>query len=96
AGLPSILIAGLGSSTDDQAARIAFAEARGWAISLRTGDVYGARKAAQKLLDPARRAMMTAAHAGNQVENGAETAALAIADLVFSVDIPKLAGGDCA
>ncbi|MGI9452486.1 MAG: hypothetical protein ACR2QH_17875 [Geminicoccaceae bacterium] len=94
AGLPSILIAGLGSSTDDQAARIAFGEARGWAISLRSGDVYGARKAAQTLLDPAQRAMMTAAHADDEVDDGAETAALAIADLVFSMNIPKLAGGD--
>ena len=96
AGLPSILIAGLGSSTDDQAARIAFAEARGWAISLRSGDVYGARKAARMLLDPSQRTMMAAAHADDEVENGAETAALAIADLVFSIDVPKLAGGDRA
>ena len=96
AKLPSILIAGLGSSTDDQAARIAYAEARGWAMSLRSGDVYGARKAAHQLLDPRHRAMMLASFAGSEMDNGAAAAALAIADLVFSVNIPKVAGGNPA
>jgi len=96
AGLPSILIAGLGSSTDDQAARIAFAEARGFAVSLRSGDVYGARKTANQLLDPAHRTMMSSSLADIEMDNGAGTAALAIADLIFSVNIPKLAGSDRA
>ncbi len=91
AGLPSILIAGLGTSTDDQAARIAFAEARGWAVSLRSGDVYSARKVANQLLDSAHRTMMSSSLLDIEMDNGAETAALAVADLVFSVNIPKLA-----
>ncbi len=91
AGLPSVLLPGFGSSTDDQAARADFAEGAGFAIALRLGDVYGARAAARKLLDSTSRTMMTAALAGHETENGAEKAALAITNLVYSVGMPALA-----
>lgn len=89
AGLPSILLAGLGSSTDDQAARAAFAEAAGFAITLRPNDVYAARAAAAQLLDPACRSQMRAALVRHETDNGAGMAAMAIADLVYSVSMPK-------
>ncbi|MGH1478399.1 MAG: hypothetical protein ACRBM6_06680 [Geminicoccales bacterium] len=87
AGLPSILLCGLGSSTDDQAARTAFAEKAGFAIALRSGDVYGARQAARQLVDQSGRAEMVEALERHQTDNGAEMAALAIADLVYTVSV---------
>lgn len=91
AGLPSILLAGFGSSTDDQAARAAFAEGEGFALTLRYGDLYGARRAARQLMDPIQRQEMAAAVTRHRTENGAGMAALAIADLAYSVPVPKLA-----
>ena len=92
AGLPSVLVAGLGSSTDDQAARVAFAEGRGFALPLRSGDVYGARAAARQLMDPGSRERMRAALSGLVMDDGAKEAACTIGDLVFSVSLPKSLG----
>ena len=96
AGLPTIFVAGLGSSSDDQAARIAYAERQGWAMVLRQRDVYGARDAGQCLLDPDRRRAMASRFEGGQVMNGAEEAASAIAEAVFSLPLGDLPGDGMA
>lgn len=90
--LPTIFIAGLGSSNDDQAARIAYAEKQGWAQALRQRDVYGARDAVHRLLDAERRRSMASGLEGEPLKNGASKAALAIAETVFGLPLGHLPG----
>ncbi|MGI9437468.1 MAG: hypothetical protein ACR2Q4_22015, partial [Geminicoccaceae bacterium] len=88
-GLPSVFMADPGKPTDDQATRAATAARDGWAILLARGDVYGARAAARRLLDPGEREVMRGRCEKDEGRalNGAEQAALAISQMVYALDL---------
>jgi hypothetical protein len=94
--LPTIFVAGLGSSNDDQAARVAYAERRGWGQALRQQDVYGARDAIDRLLDPNRRQAMASCFENDLSIDGAEEAATAIAETIFSLALGETTGDGMA
>ena len=86
AGIPSVFLPDQSKPTDDQVTRAATAARDGWAIALTRGDVYGARDAARRMLDPEERQMMSRLCRVKEA-TGAEEAALMIAQMVYAIDM---------
>lgn len=89
-GCPAVFLPDPKRPTDDQAARAAAAAKAGWADILAPGDVYGARSLAKAVLDEHRRQGMRACHPDPKAMKGAGHAALAISQLIHSLDLTKV------
>ncbi len=87
AGTPSVFLPDCTRPTDDQVTRAALAARAGWAVVLAQGDVYGARNAARRLLDPEARAAMAGLIGEERDDEGAEQAAQAIGQMVYALDL---------
>jgi hypothetical protein len=90
-GLPMVLMPDASRAHDDQPGRAAHAEREGWAIQLRSDDVYGARSAAATLLEPASRQRMRRALEQEPREDGAGLLAFAVEQLVYGLDLDAAA-----